>query len=487
MNRYVPRIVRSSFITIAWCLAIAVFSVTTAFAQNSTGKLPVIIIPGLSGSELVNKKTGEVVWFKAARAKDDDIRLPVSGSMMENRDDLVTRDILRSIKIGLITRVDAYGGMAEALEKRGGYTEGNWDSPSASGDRDTFYVFPYDWRRDNVENAQILIRKIADLKSKLGKPELKFNIIGHSMGGIIARYAAMYGDADLDMGKSELRPTWAGARHIDRVILLGTPSEGSALSFSSLLNGFTIGGIEINIPFIQNPSKFDIFTVPAAYQLLPAPGTLKTYDENLKPMKVDIYDPKTWATYGWGAINDKDFDKYFEGSERANGKTFFTTALYRAQRLHEALAAAGKFGTGHVAIDVIGGNCKSTLDAVVIYRDKKTGWKTLFKPTAFTNSSGRKITTDDLSKLIMAPGDGVVAWGSLNTVTQSQAAGVQSILFPSSASDVCSGHNAQPANDEIQNKVIQIFASGVAKSTTTARERGFRNDGKSLYINIFAN
>lgn len=458
MNRYVPRIVRSSLIKTAWCLAIAVSSVTGTFAQTNSGKLPVIVIPGLTGSELINKNTGEVVWFKASRAKEDDIRLPVTGSMSENRDNLVPRDILRSIKIGF-GKLDAYGGLTETLKTRGGYVEGSWDDPAALGHQDTFYVFPYDWRRDNVETAQMLLRKIDGLKRKLNKPDLKFNIVGHSMGGIIARYAAMYGDADLNMGPGEIRPTWAGSRHINRVIVLGTPSEGSALSLSSLINGFAVGGIQFNIPFVQNPSKFDVFTIPAAYQLLPAPGTLKAYDENLKPMNVDIYDPNTWATYGWGAVNDKNFDKHFTGGERTNGKTFFAAALNRARRLHEALAAA-RLGAGPVAIDVIGADCRPTLDGVVIYRDKKNGWKTLFKASGFTNSSGRKVTDADLSAVMLAPGDSVVSSRSLTAATQSQAAGIASVMYPVSTSNLCESHNALPANEAIQDKIMQIFASG---------------------------
>jgi alpha-beta hydrolase superfamily lysophospholipase len=36
----------------------------------------------------------------------------------------------------------------------------------------------------------LLINRIDELKSKLKRPDLKFNIIAHSMGGLIARYAA---------------------------------------------------------------------------------------------------------------------------------------------------------------------------------------------------------------------------------------------------------------------------------------------------------
>ncbi|MBK7933526.1 MAG: hypothetical protein IPK01_08495 [Acidobacteria bacterium] len=54
-----------------------------------------------------------------------------------------------------------------------GYHEEFWDTPTAKGGEKSIYVFPYDWRLDNVENARLLIRKIVDLKAKIKQPELE--------------------------------------------------------------------------------------------------------------------------------------------------------------------------------------------------------------------------------------------------------------------------------------------------------------------------
>src|SRR5690606_40453739 len=56
------------------------------------GKAPVIIIPGITGSELINKNTGKTVWFSRSRDGDDDLRLPVSPNLAANRDTLVVGD-----------------------------------------------------------------------------------------------------------------------------------------------------------------------------------------------------------------------------------------------------------------------------------------------------------------------------------------------------------------------------------------------------------
>src|SRR5688500_12968801 len=175
------------------------------------GKAPIIIIPGLTGSELINSKTGEVAWFKVRRAKDDDIRLPISPNLARNRDNLVPRDIIRSVQfIRFLPETEIYERLIDALEKRGGYKEGKLDAPPKDGFEDTFYVFPYDWRRDNVENARLLGRKIEALKTALGRPDLKFNIIAHCMGGLVARFFALYGARALP----STVPVWGCSCHI---------------------------------------------------------------------------------------------------------------------------------------------------------------------------------------------------------------------------------------------------------------------------------
>ena len=58
----------------------------TPTVPQGNGRTPVIIIPGLTGSELVNEKTGEVVWFKAPRSKDDDLRLPISTKIKKDKE-----------------------------------------------------------------------------------------------------------------------------------------------------------------------------------------------------------------------------------------------------------------------------------------------------------------------------------------------------------------------------------------------------------------
>src|SRR4051812_4718382 len=49
-----------------------------AEARTRTGKRPLIVIPGVLGSQLENYETGEIVWPSAFRSSDDGLSLPVS-------------------------------------------------------------------------------------------------------------------------------------------------------------------------------------------------------------------------------------------------------------------------------------------------------------------------------------------------------------------------------------------------------------------------
>lgn len=424
-----------------------------SFAQ-ADGK-PVIIIPGVTGSELVNEKTGELVWLKAARSKVDDIRLPISVNPARNRDDLVPGDILRSVKIGIFPRVDIYGGLIDSFKNQSGYREEYWDSPSERGGEKAIYVFPYDWRLDNVENARNLIEKVEELKKKLKKPDLKFNIIGHSMGGLIARYAAMYGNADLPAAGRKAIPTWAGAKHFDKIVLLGTPNEGSAYAISSLTNGYAVGGIQFNLPFVQNISEFDVFTIPSSYQLLPAPGTLQIVDENFEPIDIDIYDAKTWSKFDWNPIDRKKFANEFSVSERRAATAFFAAMLSRAKRFHEALAA--KSEPKGVQFELVGSECRETLDTIVVYRDAKSNdYKTLFKASGFTKIGGTKITSEELKPVMYGPGDGTVTQRSFEMRSQAKLGG--STLKARPAKVACEDHQKLGANEELQLYLNKLFS-----------------------------
>ena len=385
-----------------------------AQARASTGKRPVVVIPGILGSELINRKTGEKVWPSAFRTKQEG--LPISPNLDANRDDLVAGKIVETAKLAkLLPEVYVYRDLLEALRRYAGYREGDWENPGIDGDKDTFYVFAYDWRQDNVTNARELVRRLQRLKEKLNRQDLKFNIVAHSMGGLIARYAAMYGDADLPAGDDAIQPTWLGAAHIGKIVMIGVPNEGSADAFATLIDGYSVTeGLRRRVPLLNKLTAEDAARTPSVFQLMPHAGTMRFLDENLKPVDVDLYDIEVWKRYGWSAIHAPEFRRRLEPTngddielKSSDLDAYLAATLNRARRFHQALDAGG--GAAPVVMLAIGGDCEETLNSPVLLRDEKRNrWLTLTSPREFRTSTGVKVSKKAVIDAMYVPGDGRV-------------------------------------------------------------------------------
>ena len=449
--------------------------------RERTGKPPVIVIPGILGSQLVNKNTGEVVWPALLRSSGDGLSLPISPDLAANRDDLVASKIVETLKLARIAPdVYVYYELLKALEKYGGYREGDWENPGTGGDRDTFYVFAYDWRRDNVETAQILFRRVEELKQKLGRPDLKFNVVAHSMGGLVARYAAMYGAADLPEEGEVVRPTWAGAAHINKIFMFGTPNEGSADAFTTLLEGYSVTeGLRRRVRLLNKLPRDDAFTIPSVYQLLPHAETARFLDAELRPVELDFYDPAVWRRYGWAAVSDPEYRARLEreavkgngngAGDRslANLDAYFIAVLSRARRFHEAIDALSTTAPAPVPLFAFGGDCEETLSAPIVLRDEKRDrWITLTVPRELRTSSGRKISRKEVMRAMYEPGDGRVTRRSL--MGEGLSSRRESVLFNTPlpvayAVFACDLHSELQSNKTLQNNALTLLVNELTR------------------------
>src|SRR5688500_17975124 len=170
------------------------------------------------------------------------------------------------------------------------------------------------------------------------------------MGGLIARYAAMYGDVDLPPGDSPIQPTWTGAVHISKIVMIGVPNEGSADAFATLVEGYSITeGLRRRVPLLNKLTVEDVVRTPSVFQLMPHRNAVTFLDENLQPLAVDLYDPEVWKQYGWSVIySSPDFRRRYAGAagtDNTNGRSedeldaYLAAILQRARRFHEALDA----------------------------------------------------------------------------------------------------------------------------------------------------
>ncbi len=455
-----------------------------AGAREREGKRPLIVIPGVLGSQLVNRRTGEVVWPSAFRSSDDGLSLPVSPDLAANTDDLYADKILDRARLArLAPEFYVYYELLEALKNYGGYREGNWNDPGADGDRDTFYIFAYDWRRDNVENARELVRRLDELKRRMGREDLRFNIVAHSMGGLIARYAAMYGERDLAPEGQAPEPDWAGARSINRILMFGVPNEGSAEAFATLLEGYSVTeGLRRRVRLLNKLSREDALTIPSIYQLLPHAASARFLDANLAPLAIDLYDPATWRRYGWAALHDAAYrERFARGDaigEAAPGRNnsldnldaYFAAVLRRARRFHEAIDAPDKQASpSPVAMFVFGGDCEETLAAPVVMFDKqRDAWLTLTAPREFRDATGKRMTKKAATAAMYQPGDGRVTRRSLLGEELAGRRRHPIALYDSSlpilhAVFACDLHSDLQNNKNLQDNALTLLVSEAMK------------------------
>ncbi|RKH17179.1 hypothetical protein D7X74_13235 [Corallococcus sp. CA047B] len=154
-----------------------------------------------------------------------------------------------------------------------------------------FVVFDYDWRQDNRETAKRLCALLDQLAEARGG-KVKVNLVAHSMGGLITLQCLRYGQGD-DTGE----PTWAGARHVKRVVFLGTPFRGAPGMFDDFTLGTPVGRNHA----LLSPEA--LFTFASAFQLLPAQSDFFA-DASGQPVAFDAYSPEAWIQGGWGVFQD---------------------------------------------------------------------------------------------------------------------------------------------------------------------------------------
>ena len=343
---------------------------------------------------------------------------------------------------------------------------------AADGYQDTFYVFPYDWRQDNVRNARELVRRIERLKSRLQRPDLKFNIVAHSMGGLIARYAAMYGDADLPEGDGPLQPTWLGAAHISKIVMIGVPNEGSADAFATLIEGYSITeGLRRRVPLLNKLTAEDAVSTPSVFQLMPHRGAVRFVDENLQPVEIDLYDVEVWKRYGWSVIYSSSHFRHrytgAAGTDGGNGKSdeldaYLAATLRRAHRFQQALDAVEN-SNSPVVLLAIGGDCEETLSAPLILRDEKRNrWLTLTRPREFRTVGGVKISKQRATDVMYAPGDGRVTRTSLLGETLFKNRDTQTgFTLSRYAVFGCDLHGQLPRNKSLQDNALTAIVGEV--------------------------
>jgi len=272
----------------------AFFASLLAAGAAAGDRPPIVIIPGAPGSELVDTGTGRKVWPNAKQMTTRDgnaiLALPLDDP---ESSPIVVGGLLRSVKIaGMKFPVHAYKGLEKHLRKIG-YREGDWSKPHGDGE---YYFFPYDWRLSVETSGRRFARELAAFHRRCPPGTSRVVILGHSLGGLLARYALMYGDTPLGTDGPLPPVTWAGKETIAAVFLVATPNEGTFIALKRLEEG---------IFYKWHRGAFSpevLFTYPAVFDMIPS-RLVPLVDGRGTALPYNLDDAEAWDKVGWSILD----------------------------------------------------------------------------------------------------------------------------------------------------------------------------------------
>jgi hypothetical protein len=118
------------------------------------------------------------------------------------------------------------------------------------------------------------------------------------MGGLVARYYLRYGVQDLPRDGCLSKLTWEGSRHVEHLVMIGTPNAGSISAMLALVNGYRPA------PLFPRYPPAVLGSMPALYQLLPRSRHRPLLDDKGQEI-IDIFSPELWQKNGWSLAAPK--------------------------------------------------------------------------------------------------------------------------------------------------------------------------------------
>jgi len=391
-----------------------------ATARTNPERNPIILIHGFTGAKIVRSADGASVWgafftedaplpsspegLRAMALDIGGLQSPIrSQDLLHIADDSHASELLERAHAGAVVAKVSFGIYADMIDmvESAGYAPcRHVDQPAQSSASPACFTFFYDWRQDNVGNAIALGRFIDEAKRQVAADRtengsqrtdpVRFDILAHSMGGLITRYYLRYGAEDV-LGEPNPAITWAGAENISRAILIATPNFGAMEALKELITG-------VKYPVVKYEQSL-LATYVSLYQMLPredhelwfgATGELQPYAY----MRAGL-----WQENRWGPFADNQ-DRHLEilfpdaatRAERAGRLAEFMDAAF--QRGRRFMAALDRHPTTPPPVPLIlfAADASPTLATAVIAEDTNGLVVLRFKP-------GKKLD---------APGDGRV-------------------------------------------------------------------------------
>ncbi len=409
---------------------------------------PVILIPGLLGSRLARSSDGVELWPGGTRklltSDYEDLALRIDPDTLEPIDDgLVPSGIFEGA-----AGKDFYRRIIQELKQAGGYRLAQPGRPVIQ-ERARLYVFTYDWRQDNVRTVRKLDELIEQIRRDYGDPALRVDVIAHSMGGLIARYYERYGTADVLDGNS-FPVTGAGHAKLRRVILLGTPNQGTVTAVHKFLNGYGVGLSAL-------PTE-GVATMPSTFQLFPHPLVDWVVNLRGKPLDFDVFDVGFWRRYEWSIFDhriQRRMDRHRDVWPAQDVfERWFAKRLERGRRFVWSLMVP----SGDLPLVkplLLGSGCVPTPRRLVFESIAGESVARLRPEQILSPAPGV-----DYESLMFAPGDGSVTLDSLlarRELLHETAQEEQQPLESGREQIVCARHDALTSDDVLLDALIEYL------------------------------
>ncbi len=348
---------------------------------------------------------------------------------------------------------DFYRKIIETLDKSGGYTEATPGEP-VTDDQKRFYIFVYDWRQDNVRSAARLDQFIQQIRRDHGNPDLKVDIVAHSMGGLITRYFLRYGSTDV-LDDNEFPVNLHGRDIVRRVVLLGTPNLGSVGSVNAFIEGVPVG-------FGKIPTEV-LVTMPSLYQLFPHPINNWIISASGNALDRDLFDVDLWKRFEWSIFDPDIGRRIVEGFEsRDEGEKyldtlqrFFHKSIERARRFVWSLTV--KLEETPWQLIVLGGDCNLTPARILV---EEVDGESVIR--LYPDEISKPVPGVDYDRLMLEPGDGTVTKASLlaKDVLDPTVPRHPYSFFPLDyAFFLCEPHDTLPGNISFQDNLLHVLLS----------------------------
>ncbi|MBV6421661.1 MAG: hypothetical protein DAHOPDDO_02942 [Ignavibacteriaceae bacterium] len=271
-----------NYISIFFILFISLFSNPQSFESSSRQTListPVIYVPGIMGSALYddinydNKLIAdEKAWFGPqffthslwlkSNGIDPDGNYNIKVAPLRNDTANTLRDELLNVPM------DLFKGFFDNMEANG-YLLDDYDDIHNEGEN--LFCFTYDWRKNNLTNAELLSFFIDSVRNWTGANQV--NLVGHSMGGIVSKTCIKNFD------KSRIK----------NMVFIATPHLGAPEMLTVMLKGKLFEWLNFVNEIEWLAARSLARNLPSCYQLIPSSGYFDLSLNNGFSSNINIY------------------------------------------------------------------------------------------------------------------------------------------------------------------------------------------------------